>query len=551
MKVRGRNRLSTLGAFLVVALFFSPLLAVGSAQGQSTPTTGTTSVPVSVGGFLTYDRHFLVFNGITTFGGGYEVVYNGSQVYASQFVLVLYSLLPVTETVPIVLEENGVNQTTTTTVQPGVADLVDVSLYPTHSWTNVVLLVDGTPQVYSVSVPLSFLPNSIANVGGLDLLALAIISESLFCLALATSFAYGIMRKALWAPKFSLLVWGHVILFSIVGAVILDFQQVDQTFAGWSPLVYAFFLFPIFFLFALSFFNRAPSAEMLQANAPLAGRLRFNRWDLRIGRDLKGRWVLVGDRWSHFLFRAAGKQVPLTTSESTIIGPEPFMADIVNRRVVSKQQLLKRVRKLSPEKADALDDFDIINVTVDGRPVKSGRREPPVKLLFTPVGKPVEVEWPRLSVHKQKDVPDKFDKEGNLLVPAHKKTALCFPYITEGRANITLHTIHFRSAVSVVAGWRTADDLSLLVSDVQLDLESLKANVHTVVARKVREKLLARESLLMWGADDLPEDEAVLQSEREKHDLSLMELTKQFGAGVVPKSVLEPKRPRGESKPGA
>ena len=544
-------------ALLVFLLVMAPLasLGIGSARAASGPssnlTPATSGLPVQFGGFLTNDRHYLIFAGVTTWGGGFESITNNTQVYASSIELVIYSLLPTPSTLLIVSTENGVSTSQSVAVTDvSSPTVVSVNLLPIHSWTSVTMSVDETPQSYSVSVPISFLPSNIANVGGLDLIALAIISECLVALALAVSLAYGTMRKALWAPHFSLLVWGHVILISIAASVILDFQQVDELFAGWSPLFYAVFLFPIFFIFSLSFFNKARKVEMLQARAPLSGRLSFHRWEFYLGRDQKGRWVVIGPRWGDWLARAFGHHVPITTTETSVDTPEPFMADIVNHRLLSREQIERRVRNPSPAKSSAFEDFDIIPVTLEGRAASgSGRSEPPSLLLFTPVGRPVNVTFPHLSVHKDKLIPARLDrKSGEVIIPEHHANRLCLPYYTEGKADITLHLIHFRSSISVTNGWRNADSLALLLADTQLDLESLKSHITETVTRLVKEQTLARESLLHRGETDLPAEEAVLEAERDKTS-SIPTLEELFGRGTVLPRGLTPKEPEEKKKP--
>ena len=547
-------------AIVVLALVVLPVagVGVGGAKASSSPSSNLTpaaGLPIEFGGFLTSDHHYLVFAGVTSWGGTFQPIANNSQVYASTIELVVYSLLSVPTSMTIELVENGVASAQTASIAPaGAPSVINVNVLPIHAWTNVELIIDNTPQTFSVAVPLSFLPSDIANVGGLDLIALAIISECLVALAIAVSLAYGFQRKALWAPKFSLLVWGHVILISLAAAILLDFQQVDELFAGWSPLFYAVFLFPIFFVFSLSFFNKARKVELLQARAPLAGRLSFHRWEFLLAKDLKGRWIIIGTRWGDWWARVFGHHVPLTTTEATLDMPEPFMADIVNHRVLSRAQVERRVRNPTPEKSSGMDDFDVIPVTLSGRPeTGSGRSEPPSMLMFTPVGKPVSAEFPRLSFHRDKLIPPRLDrKTGEVIVPEHHARRLSLPHFTDGSADITLHLIHFRSAVSVTSGWRNADSLALLLNDTQLDLEALKSHITETVSKLVKEQVLARESLLHRGEVDLPPEEAVLESEREK-TTTLPTLEELFGRGAVLPKGLSPqegatpakKRPKG------
>jgi hypothetical protein len=495
-------------------------------------------VPIQQGGFITNDHRFLVFNGYLSFGGFYNAISNGSEVYAGAFVLVIYSLTNNTYAVTISLTELGTTTNQETTVIPGVADQVTISLAQTNSWESARVVVDGTAQYYTVAVPISLLPSYLDNIGGVDLIALGILSECLIALALALASAYAAQRRALWAPKFSLLVWGHVILIAMASAIIIDFQWVDQTFAGWSPLVYAIFLWPIFFAFSLSYFNRAPKAEMLQANTPSAGRLSFNRWTLRLMKTTRG-WELIGPKWKHWWQRLLSKKnghVMLGVKESDLTTPipEPFVADIVNRRIPSREEILRRVRRPSPDKNDPLDDFDIIQGSLDGR-APAGGDEIPMKLLFTPTGFPVEVQWPKLVAHKDVIVPEKMMKDGRI-VAEHTKSVFCMPFYQPGKALITLHSLHFRAPISVINMWRSVEDLGNLLDVVTLDLEALKAGFNTQVTKRVRERILAREALLGRGSDDLSDIEAAQEAVREKHDTT-MSLDELFGKGLITNSV--------------
>jgi hypothetical protein len=105
-------------------------------------------------------------------------------------------------------------------------------------------------------------------------------------------------------------------------------------------------------------------------------------------------------------------------------------------------------------------------------------------------------------------------------VPAHRERRLSWPHYTSGSAHLKLAPIHYRSAQSVVAGWRGAEDLAMVLSTTSLDNEALKSTFETQVASKVRERLLAREALLGRGTSDLDELEAAQEAERSKDTLS-------------------------------
>ena len=511
--------------------------AVGSVRANGSPPSNS--------GFLADNDQILAFNGYITWGGQYQSVSNGTQVYAGGFVLVLYDLTNHPIVVTISLAEGGNNVTQTTTTIPGAPDQVNIGLPQSNSWRPVILWVADTPQYYSVAVPLSLLPNSITTVGGLDLLTLGVLSESLISLALAVAFAYWCMRRALYAPKFSLLIWGHVILIAIASAVLIDFQFVDELFAGWSPLVYAAFLFPVFWAFSLSYFNKAPKAQLQRANAPLAGRLSFDFWSIRTARDARGRFVLIDPTWRGFWARLWGHHVVLIPEEAHLTQPEPFIADIKNRKVLSRVEIVRQIRRPSPAKASPADDFDVIPASLDGRPQK--HEELPQKLLITPIGEPVDVTWPHWTMHRDVEVPDELDTNGNVIIPKHREKHWSLPHYTSGAASLKLAPIHYRSAQSVVSGWRSAEDLGEVLSTTSLDNEALKSTFETQVARKVRERLLARESLLGRSSSDLDELEAAQEAERSKDSLSPLDAL--FGKSLA--TPLSPVTPAEARKKGS
>jgi hypothetical protein len=211
------------------------------------------------------------------------------------------------------------------------------------------------------------------------------------------------------------------------------------------------------------------------------------------------------------------------------------MADLINRKVKSSEQILRRVRRPSPDKSHPLDDFDVIPGSLDGRPSRGD--DPPLKLLFTPTGFPVEVTWPKLTIHKDRDVPQATTKDG-MVIEAHTEPHLSMPHYLPGRAAITLHTLHFRSAMSVINGWRSVEDLGLLLDTITLDLEALKATFGTQVTKKVRERILSRETLINRGAEDLDSLEAAQEAVREKTQ-GFMSLDDLFGRSMIPSQVAQ------------
>lgn len=522
-RVRGRGTGSVSAfvlLFFIVLVVAAPLAAPGaraSAAGE----------PTFQDGFIADNGQVLGFMGVLTWGTQFEPISNGSQVFAGSLLLVLYDLTRGNLSVPVSIGELGSVSSFNTPVEPLVADVLTIPVQQVTSWTTVTVTVGGYAQVYSVAVPISLL-GSATSIGGLDLLVLAILSLTLIGFGLAVFAAWRTMRRALWAPPFSLLIWGHVILAAILAAIIIDFQWVDQTFAGWSPVVYTVFLWPVFWLFSLSFFNRPALSQLLRPRAPVSGRLSFDCWYVLIDRGPDRDWQILDPSWWGFWARFWGHPVRLGTKESGILRPEIFEAELLHHNVedrasIIRRMKLRRVRRPSPAKESALDDFEVTPLVMGrgdrGRNVPLRRRQRPTKILFTPSGHPVNVEWPRLSIHKKVEVPGKMSGTGQVMVPAHTQTRLALPHYNEGKAEVSLAPIHYRTQQSVVHGWRSAEDLAMVLSDSQLDLESLKSHFETRVEQEVRQRLLARESLTGRVASDLTEEQAAEEAEAGRFHL--------------------------------
>jgi hypothetical protein len=166
-------------------------------------------------------------------------------------------------------------------------------------------------------------------------------------------------------------------------------------------------------------------------------------------------------------------------------------------------------------------------------------------LLWTPTGHPVDVTWPKLTIHRTVKVAPTVDRDGNVTAE-HYKQKLSMPHYTEGHANLVLHSLHYRSAMSVVSGWRSVEDLALILSDTTLDLEALKSSFETSVANTAKAHLLARASLLGQSAEDITMDEAAAEAERDRN----APLDALIGKGLIPPTLTTGKVPKHEDKAG-
>jgi hypothetical protein len=514
---RGAGRAGALALLALVAA--SLALPVLGASGTATA-TATAGLPVCAGlvpfggsgtnaaGLPVYEQatvadygQVLVFIGTLSWGGGYTPVQTGTQVYGSTLVLVLYDLKGYNVSVPLALNDSGVWSNSTVTVAAGSPTVDNLDLTPNTAWEPVTLTIGATSLSYSVATPISFLPNSIANVGGLDLLSMVVVSQMLIGLTLAFWVARWAMSRALWAPRFTLLIWGHVALSGLLAAVILDYQFVDSTFAGWSPLVYAFAISPMGWLWGLSLFNRTDPTLLERGDAPLGGRMTYHVWELAVGVDPRtGEKVLCRLTWSGFWARFWHHYTPLIPAQEGLV-VDHFEAEVVKHRVVDLGEYRKQIRKGNP-----LDDYDVIHADFTGSR-KDARKW--TKLYWTTSEKPLWVEWPFLTIHREVEVPAKLSPEGNVLVPAHTKTKLALPHYDPGSAaDLGLAPGAWATQQSVVLGWRTASSLAKVNSDLALRADVLESSFEARVADEVKTRLTAHYALSGRITHDLTEAEA-------------------------------------------
>lgn len=532
------QRLVLMGFAMMVAL---PLIGIGyhlpGVSGQDgtrglAPDAGTafSTGPVFQGVIVADNGQVLAFIGYNTWGGQFVGLTNGSQLYANAVQFYGYDLTdhPVNLSLDIIIGNSVVTKTYISLI-PATQESTSIALPSELSWTKLTLIIGGVTQVYSYATPISLLPPSVENVGGLDLLVLVVISEMVIGVASCVVLAKWFMNRALWAPPFSLLVYGHVILISIAALVLTDYQFINQTFAGWSPLVYAVFVIPMLFFFMLSYFNKAPAAIVLRANTPQAGRLSYHIWWIEVADTPQGDQCLIQPTFGGMWARFWGHYVPFSAVEDKVTKPEPFVAELITQQLLSREEILRRVRRPSPAKSNPLDDFVAIPAQLARKPDK--KHPLPTKLYWTPTGMPIDVEWPKLSWHRPVDVPAKLSPEGQVLVPAHTQQKLTWPHYSEGKAVLTLASIHFRSVQSVVSGWRGVEDLVKVLGDTSYDLDMMKATFDTQVAQKVRERLLARESAIGRTSEDISTEEAAQEAERTRNQL--LDLNELYGSDVV------------------
>lgn len=485
---------------LFLAGLVSGPLIVGMASASSQPASAGVAPPVNApnfGGIYVVDGgRVFVYLGYAGFLNEWSGIgTNGSSAFTSELFILSFNL--VNYSVPMTvdtLEQGQPWNNQTVTLEPHTETAVGVSLQDVPQWRHVIVVMGGVEWQGTVAVPVSLLPPSILNVGGLDLFAMAVLSEAIIAFSILTFVANRLMRKALYAPRFSLLIWGHVFLFAVFLFIVADYQFVVQTFAGWSPFVYIMPLSVMWFFFALSLFNRTEKREVLQITARPNQRLAFRRFVLRLGTDDKGQAILLRESWSGFWARVFGHNVVLT-QETDPTKPETFIGEVIDQLSPTGTGWRKTRARLRGDPA-----FKITNKNEDAVNAIS----------FAKPGATMVVRWPKLTTFKIKHVEAQRNPETGVVVKdAYDKQVRTWPHYTEGSAEeIELENIHYRNSLAVTAEWLKSSELARMLGETQTALYITRAEFNTRVNAEVEAQLTAYWSLIGRTRTDLTDQEA-------------------------------------------
>lgn len=495
----------------VVCLVTVPLLGgIGTASAASgtplpinSPSFG--GVYIIDGGRVFADLGYAGFANIWTGVGG-----NGTEVFGAGLFLLTYSLVNYSLPLSVdVLQRGQPWQNQTVTLEPRTETSIAITLLQSTSWTPTTVVMGGVAWTGSVATPVTLLPPYLLNIGGIDLLAIGILAESGYAFALLSFLAWRLMRRVGYAPKFSLLAFGHLFFITALVFVVADYQFIIQTFAGWSPFVYVIPLSAMWFFFNLSLFNKSTKREVLQIAARPNQKLAFRRFVLRVGVDNYGRTILYRESWSDFWARVWGHFVVLT-QESDPSKPEVFLGEIVNQTSPTGTGYKKTRAKT--RKSDA---FRVTNRNEDS--VDS--------IAFARPGATMVVRWPRLVAHKDVLMPEERDPNTGIVVkPSYTRRKLAWPHYLEGSAEeIDLENIHYGNAVAVTAGWLRAGDLARMLGDTETALYVLQSEFASKVAAEVESILVAYWSLIGRTKTDLTDEEAEADSRKGRADKTLAE----------------------------
>lgn len=482
----------------------APPPTVAPTSSGFEPAIGISGTPTLSSAYVVGNGTVLVFVGSESWTAIWTSDANGSEVYSNALILIAFDISTADQLLRVDAYQgsHGWVSNQSILLAPLVQTTITVNAVSDPSWRAFNVYMDGVEFTCQIATPISLIPPSVLNVGGLDILALGIISESIACFAGMVALAKVLMRRAKWAPKFSLIVWGHVVLIGILAAVIVDYQFVDQTFAGWSPLVYAFAVSPMMFLFSLSLFNSSEKVELLQRIAKPHGHILYRRWLLRCAVLPSGALVLIDERWRGWLARIFGHHV--TVEKGDEFEAVKFEGEVENR--------------LSPTHSKGVDKLS------DRFKVANPQEDEVSRIWWTDTGDPIKVVWPHLTIHRLKHVEAKLSPEGAVLVAAHDKMGLSLPHYTESEVELHRALEDYKVVEALSAGWANARDLARVLSKVKTDLYALKAGFSAQVEAEKEAALVAYYSLIGRTNVDLSDEEAENAAKKGSTAPSLAEL---------------------------
>lgn len=491
----------------VLGMVAMPFLGAASAAPANAPSLE--------GAYIVGDGAALVEEGYTGWADVWTPVGdNGTQTYTQAFYFAIFDLRQTPSVVTVtVLQGDGPNRTVAVsqTLQvPAVSEVGDTITLPANpAWTTTTFVIDGEATWSGpVATPVSFLPSYIANVGGLDLMALTIVSFMAITAAGGFATARWAMRRAVWAPKFSLIIWGHVIIACIAGVVFLDFQAIDSTFAGWSPLVYPWVVFPMFFATGLSYFNRAPKVEILRGVATNTGEMGYERTVVRAGELEDGRSVFIDESWGGFWARFWGHHIVFDDAKEN--RAPPLLLPTLNRpspTAAKGKRSQRNAQYAYPIGPSRLFAFRVPNP----------QRDDVAYIAWAKTGEPVRIVRPKLTWHRNVTQParlrEAIDAEGRpvtiVVRPERVVRRLSLPHYEEGSsATDLLEDRHYQFAAAVWANFAGVRDLGRVVSKLGSELAMLKAAFHNRVQDELYTKLRTHYALVGRATSGVSDEEA-------------------------------------------
>ena len=488
------NHRAVFAALLTALVVATPLVA---AVG----TTSAITIP-GITGFITNDGLFFVQVGYSQFGYA-TYVGNGSDVYSSALIINVTGITTSTQVAHVSIYEYASNRTLTSlnVPVPGYSSVaVSVNLPQNHSYMEYKVTVDGTPWWVYAYTPWSFLGFSGLQDGGVDLATF--IAVGLFFVYAVPLMVKGekMTKRAIYSPKWNATLWLHGIFFGMVAWYFASFASINSTLHGWEfviiPIPEAIFLF----FWAAGRHSSNRRALFIQIVPRMGQRLAVIMRDYFVGRDTDGDLVIMRSRSPiQWWYRSRNHHVKVfRRSEAGAL--EPFPLDVLEQKRITEEQVRDPARFPRGAKYDAHDDFPVVS---------SDESEdfPFERLYFVPRVSAFRVTWPHMVMHRDVPVPEHNNLVTGAVVPAGTESKLCWPYIKDGHAEVTLCSWHFMDVLAQAMGYMTAEDAATECDNLAIQLWTERGFRHTETSRKADERLIAEEDIRNRPDTDLPEEE--------------------------------------------
>lgn len=431
------------------------VLAAVAVAGTTAVTAAAVNGAPSQNGIL-FANHgtVMITVGFVDWTSTFQPSGNGTQIFSDELLAFAYDITGINQTLTVDFFEQGYGwSNSSVNLVSHRLTQITLTLAGNPNWRSATVSFDTyTNWTVTVATPYSLLPLTSLNVGGLDLLVLTALYLTMAVFVGLTALARVLQRRGLWAPTFSLVVWGHVFAFFILATVLLDYQAVDRTFAGWSPLVYPFAAGPLWFVSVLSHYNSATDRLYLQAVPRSGSGMGVRLEDLLIAKNRDGDTVACNATWGGWLSRVFGKYAVLEKAEP--LRPEGFVAEVESARPF---------KVLNPRKKDPITEFGLLKI-----------------------GARLEIDFPHLTVHRVEQVPRVTLKDGSV-VDAHERRRLSWPHYTEAKV------VHggFASAyathlLAVASEWAGTEYVVGMLETAEAEVMSLKAGIQALATEKER-----------------------------------------------------------------
>jgi hypothetical protein len=513
----GRSFPIALGVLVLAPFLTIGLPSVRAAPIAPTVTPALAGAPSLNGYFIVGDGAALVAVGYVSWVGSWTQAGNGTSVYSPQFDLYYFNLHPYAVTVTTAVEVSGTFVQNVSVYVPPLNEASQTLTLPTNpAWSGTTLWFDGTPYwTGQTTTPAVFLPTLLDIQGFADLFSLWVISFMVIVAGSGLALARFAMSRAVWAPRMRLIMWAHLPIFALVGAVFADYQGVVSTFAGWSPLVYPWFLIPLFFVTGLWTYRRGGKILVLSGRLTERDELGYGASVLRVGPLPSGYLVYIDPSWWGFWARFWRAYTYVEDPDPS--KPRPWLAPVrwVPSPTMSARERQRARRQFySPTSyAEALTRFPLFSKEKDGGGDEFGY------VAWAKLDTLPDVVWPRLRWSRLVPKPAVLQADPNggppiVVKPAREVRRLTKPhYVGAGKqAAIELDDVHTAPAHAVWARFASRRDLGRLLSKykgaVAAWSEGFENRVQAEVEAELRSFALLRNRVARPVTEAEAEDEA-------------------------------------------